>query len=181
MFNFVSILYILSIFKLFKYGLIELNALLEPLILAPLSYGILIISIIEYNVKYINQVKEQDWSSLISKIKYVTWEENSGFKIPNVFHMWCSIVENVKFLEKINKEEGLNFDYVLRFRTDIICKDGLSFLSNEFKHLKDNEVLFPSNLHWKGLNDSFFISNFNTILKFKNFLTFQKENIENVH
>ena len=89
-----------------------------------------------YNVKYINQVKEQDWSSLISKIKYVTWEENSGFKIPNIFHMWCSIVENVKYLEKINKEEGINFDYVLRFRTDIICKDGLSFLSNEFKHRK---------------------------------------------
>ena len=133
-----------------------------------------------YNVKYINQVKEQDWSSLISKIKYVTWEENSGFKIPNVFHMWCSIVENVKYLEKINKEEGLNFDYVLRFRTDIICKDGLSFLSNEFKHLKDNEVLFPSNLHWKGLNDSFFISNFNTILKFKNFLTFLEKFIKDM-
>ena len=30
-----------------------------------------------YNVKYINQVKEQDWSSLISKIKYVTWQENT--------------------------------------------------------------------------------------------------------
>jgi len=133
-----------------------------------------------YNVKYINQVKEKDWSSLISKIKYVTWEENSGFKIPNVFHMWCSIVENVKFLEKINKEEGLNFDYVLRFRTDIICKDGLSFLSNEFKHLKGNEVLFPSNLHWKGLNDSFFISNFNTILKFKNFLTFLEKFVKDM-
>ena len=38
--------------------------------------------------------------------------------------MWCSIVENVKYLEKINKEEGLNFDYVLRFRTDIIAKMG---------------------------------------------------------
>ena len=29
--------------------------------------------------------------------------------------------------------------------------------NNEINSLKDNEVLFPSNLHWKGLNDSFFI------------------------
>tara|TARA_E500000178_G_scaffold94998_1_gene93993 strand:+ start:4416 stop:5195 length:780 start_codon:yes stop_codon:yes gene_type:complete len=126
----------------------------------------------KYNIKFINQVKEQDWTNQISKVKYVTWEENSGFKIPNVFHMWYSIVENVNFLEKIIKEDGLNFDYVLRFRTDIICKDGLSFLSNEVNQLKDNEILFPSNLHWKGLNDSFFISNFNTFLEFKNFLSF---------
>ena len=126
----------------------------------------------KYNIKFINQVKEQDWTNQISKVKYVTWEENSGFKIPNVFHMWYSIVENVNFLEKIIIEDGLNFDYVLRFRTDIICKDGLSFLSNEVNQLKDNEILFPSNLHWKGLNDSFFVSNFNTFLEFKNFLSF---------
>tara|TARA_Y100001958_G_C21109585_1_gene456977 strand:- start:200 stop:979 length:780 start_codon:yes stop_codon:yes gene_type:complete len=126
----------------------------------------------KYNIKFINQVKEQDWTNQISKVKYVTWEENSGFKIPNVFHMWYSIVENVNFLEKIIKENDLNFDYVLRFRTDIICKDGLSFISNEVNQLKDNEILFPSNLHWKGLNDSFFVSNFNTFLKFKNFSSF---------
>ena len=126
----------------------------------------------KYNIKFINQVKEQDWTSHISKVKYVTWEENSGFKIPNVFHMWHSIVENINFLEKIIKETGLNFDYVLRFRTDIICKDGLSFISNEINQLKDNEVLFPSNLHWKGLNDAFFASTLNTILKFKNFIIF---------
>ena len=126
----------------------------------------------KYNIKFINQVKEQDWTNQISKVKYVTWEENSGFKIPNVFHMWYSIVENVNFLEKIIKEDGLNFDYVLRLRTDIICKDGLSFISDEINQLKDNEVLFPSNLHWKGLNDSFFVSNFNTFLEFKNFLSF---------
>ncbi len=134
----------------------------------------------KYDVKYINQIKEQDWSSHISKVKFVTWEENSGFKIPNVFHMWYSIIENIKFLEKINKRERLNFDYVLRFRTDIICKDGLSFLSNELKNLKDNEVLFPSNLHWKGLNDSFFITSYNTILKFDNFFLFLEKFIKDM-
>ena len=51
-----------------------------------------------------------------------------GFKIPNVFHMWYAILENINFLEIINKQDGLNFDYVLRFRSDIICKEGISFL-----------------------------------------------------
>ncbi len=132
----------------------------------------------KYDVKYINQVKEQDWTNNVSKVKFVTFEENSGFKIPNVFHMWCSIVENIKLLEKINKEQNINFDYVIRFRTDIICKDGLSFLSNELKNLKDNEVMFPSNLHWKGLNDCFFITNFKTILRFKFFLRFLEKFVE---
>ena len=134
----------------------------------------------KYNIKYINQVKEQDWTNQISKVKYVTWEENSGFKIPNVFHMWYSIVENIKFLEKTAKEDSLYFDYVLRFRTDIICKDGLNFLSKEINQLRDNQVLFPSNLHWKGLNDSFFVINFNTILKFKNFLSFLEKFVKDM-
>ena len=94
--------------------------------------------------------------------------------------MWCAILENINFLELINKQDGLNFDYVLRFRTDIICKDGLSFLSNELKNLKDNEVLFPSNLHWKGLNDSFFITSYNTILKFDNFFLFLEKFIKDM-
>ena len=54
--------------------------------------------------------------------------------------MWYAILENIKFLELINKQDGLNFDYVLRFRTDIICKEGISFLSFHLKNLKDNEV-----------------------------------------
>tara|TARA_B100001057_G_scaffold78261_1_gene73379 strand:+ start:788 stop:1567 length:780 start_codon:yes stop_codon:yes gene_type:complete len=126
----------------------------------------------KYNVNYISQVKEQDWNVQVSQVKFVTWEENSGFKIPNVFHMWYSIIENIRYLEKINKEKNFNFDYVLRFRTDIICKNGLNFLQDELKNLKDCEILFPSNLHWKGLNDSFFLTNFKTILKFKNLLNF---------
>ena len=126
----------------------------------------------KYDVKHINQVKEQDWKINISKVKYVTWEENSGYKISNTFHLWYSIVENVKFLEKINIEKNENFDFVIRLRTDIICKKGLNFLANEIKFLKENEVLFPSNLHWKGLTDTFFITNFKTILKFKNFFIF---------
>ena len=130
----------------------------------------------KYNVKFINMLKERDWTNNISKVKYVTWEENSGFKVSNIFHMWHSILENIKFLEKVNNNE--NFDFVLRFRTDIICKKGLNFLANEIKSLKDNEILFPSNLHWKGLNDSFFITNFSTILKFKDFFNFLEKFIE---
>ena len=121
-------------------------------------------------------LKENDWTNNISKIKYVTWEENSAYKVSNIFHMWHSILENIKFLEKVNNNE--NFDFVMRFRTDIICKKGLNFLANEIKSLKDNEVLFPSNLHWKGLNDTFFITNFSTILKFKDFFYFLEKFIE---
>ena len=134
----------------------------------------------KYDVKYLNQIKERDWSKNVSQVKFVTWEENSGFKIPNVFHMWHAILENINFLESINKKDGLNFDYVLRFRTDIICKEGISFLSHHLKNLKDNEVLFPSNLHWKGLNDSFFVTKFSTILSFKNFLNFLEKFIQDM-
>ena len=126
----------------------------------------------KYNIKFINLLKEQDWTNYISKVKYVTWEENSGFKIRNIFHMWHSILENIRFLEKINDNENKKFDFVIRFRTDIICKKGLNFLANEINSLKDNEILFPSNLHWKGLNDTFFITNFSTMLKFKDFFLF---------
>ena len=132
----------------------------------------------KYDIKYIHLLKERDWTNNVSKVKYVTWEENSGFKIPNTFHMWHSILENIKFLEKINNENNENFDFILRFRTDIICKKGLDFLTNEINSLKDDEVLFPSNLHWKGLNDSFFITNFSTILKFKDFFKFLEKFIE---
>ena len=131
-----------------------------------------------YNVKFVNLIKEQDWTDNISKVKYVTWEENSGFKVPNIFHMWYSIIENIKFLEKISDNEKENFDFVLRFRTDIICKKGLDFLANEINSLKNNEVLFPSNLHWKGLNDTFFVTNFLTIIKFKDFFTFLEKFIK---
>ena len=92
--------------------------------------------------------------------------------------MWHSILENIKFLEKLNNEKKEIFDFVLRFRTDIICKKGLKFLESEINSLKDNEILFPSNLHWKGLNDSFFITNFSTILGFKDFFTFLDEFIK---
>ena len=132
----------------------------------------------KYNVKFINLVKEQDWTNYVSKIKYVTWEENSGFKIPNIFHMWHSILENIRFLEKINDKENKKFDFVMRFRTDIMCKKSLNFLPNEINSLKDNEILFPSNLHWKGLNDTFFISNFSTMLKFKDFFSFLEKFVE---
>ena len=93
--------------------------------------------------------------------------------------MWYSIVENIKFFEKINEKEKINFDYILRFRTDIICK-GLSNLANEIKSLNSGEVLFPSNLHWKGLNDAFFISDFRTALRFKDFFIFLEKFIKDM-
>ena len=39
----------------------------------------------KYDIKYIHLLKEQDWTNNVSKVKYVTWEENSGFKVPKTF------------------------------------------------------------------------------------------------
>ena len=53
----------------------------------------------------------------------------------------------------------------------------MNFLADEIKSLKDKSFI-PSNLHWKGLNDTFFITNFSTILKFKDFFYFLEKFIE---
>ena len=65
-----------------------------------------------YNVQFLDQIKEQNWDEKVSKVKFVTWEENLAFKIPNIFHMWYSVLENIKFLTKISNNQNLNFDYV---------------------------------------------------------------------
>ena len=39
----------------------------------------------KYGVKYLRQVKERDWSKNVSQVKFVTWEENSGFKYQMFF------------------------------------------------------------------------------------------------
>ena len=59
----------------------------------------------KFNVKYIKLIKEKDWTNEISKVKYVTWEENTAYKVPNIFHMWHSITENINFLIEITEEK----------------------------------------------------------------------------
>ena len=126
----------------------------------------------KFNIEHIKIIKEKNWNDEISKVKYVTWEENTAYKVPNVFHMWHSIVENINFLTQVSDQKKIKFDYVIRFRTDIMCTKGLENLKTQLNKLKDDEVLFPSNLHWRGLNDTFFISNFTTFLKFGKILNF---------
>ena len=126
----------------------------------------------KFNVEHIKLIKEKNWNDEISKVKYVTWEENTGYKVPNIFHMWHSITENINFLIQVSEKKKIKFDYVIRFRTDIMCTQGLNNLKIQLNKLKNDEILFPSNLHWRGLNDTFFVSNFATFLKFKQIIKF---------
>jgi hypothetical protein len=131
-----------------------------------------------YNIQFLDQIKEQNWDEKVSKVKFVTWEENLAFKIPNIFHMWYSVSENIKFLTKISNDQNLNFDYVCRFRSDIMCTGKINYLKKELENLKENEILFPSNLSFRGITDLFFIADYKTFLKFKNILDYIDEFIK---
>tara|TARA_Y100000590_G_scaffold85984_1_gene96248 strand:- start:3176 stop:3955 length:780 start_codon:yes stop_codon:yes gene_type:complete len=126
----------------------------------------------KYQVKFINQIKENDWHNKIEKIKFVTGGENLSFKIQNVFHMWHSITENIHFLESVIKENNLSIDYVCRYRTDIMTLKGIKNLKRDLESLKNNEFLFSSNRHYRGITDLFFIAKIETFYKLKNIFNF---------
>ena len=46
----------------------------------------------KYKIKFINQIKQKDWSNEIDQVKFVTGDENLSWKINNIFHMWYAIV-----------------------------------------------------------------------------------------
>ena len=133
----------------------------------------------KYNIEFLNLIKEQNWDNNVAKVKFVDWGENQTFKLPNIFHMWFAVLENIKFLKDVSNNHKLNFDYVCRFRSDIVSVGSLKYLEKEFKNLKNNEILFPSNLHWKGITDLFFISDFKTFLKLENLLNYIDKFIDN--
>ena len=123
-----------------------------------------------YFVDEIKLIKQNDWSQEISKIKYVFGEENRSYKLENIFHMWHSISENIKFLEEYCDKNLLSFDYVCRFRGDLFSESKKIDISKNINKLNDNEIIFPENFHNRGLNDMFFIANFKTFIKIKNCL-----------
>ena len=125
-----------------------------------------------YELNYLKNIKLQNWDKEISNIKYVTGEENRSYKTVNIFHMWHSIVENIKYLKDLSENNDMQFDYVCRFRSDIISESENNFLDKELKKLKENEVLFPINFHNRGLNDLFFIAKYKTFLKFENMIEY---------
>ena len=120
-----------------------------------------------YFVDEIKLIEQKDWSEEISKIKYVFGEENRSYKLENIFHMWHSISENIKFLEEYCNKNLLNFDYVCRFRGDLFPESEKFDISKNINKLNDNEIIFPENFHNRGLNDLFFIANFKTFVKIK--------------
>ena len=96
-----------------------------------------------YKIKYIKYINLKNWLKNISKIHYVTGEENRSYKSINIFHMWHSITENLKFLKKISIKK--KFDYVCRFRSDLYSKTIKSNFTKEILNLKNNQILFPEN------------------------------------
>ena len=126
----------------------------------------------KYEIKFINQIKQKDWSNEIDQVKFVTGDENLSWKINNIFHMWYAIVENIKFLELVVSKNNLEVDYVCRFRTDIIALKDTKNIKKELINLRNNEFLFSSNRHFRGLTDLFFIANYETFLKLKNIVNF---------
>ena len=129
----------------------------------------------KYKVKFFNQIIEKNWGEEIGKIKYVTGGENLSYKIENVFHMWHSITENIKFLESVVKKNDLKIDYVCRFRTDIMTLKEIKYLKKDLELIENNQILFSSNRHFRGITDLFFVAKYETFLKIKNILIyFQK-------
>ena len=51
-----------------------------------------------YQINNYNLIELKNWESTLSKVKYVTGEENRSFKIENIFHMWLSISESIKLV-----------------------------------------------------------------------------------
>ena len=127
-----------------------------------------------YFVDEIKLIEQKDWSEEISKIKYVFGEENRSYKLENIFHMWHSISENIKFLEEYCKKNLSNFDYVCRFRGDLFSESKKFNISKNINKLKDDEIIFPENFHNRGLNDLFFIANFKTFIKLKECINYLK-------
>ena len=125
-----------------------------------------------YQIINLKKIKEKNWSDELKKVTYVTGEENRSYKIENIFHMWFSIIQNIKFLKDITEKEKTNFDYVCRFRSDIFEINQSNFLKKELIKLKEREILFPCNNHYRGLNDMFFITKYKTFLHFENMFSF---------
>ena len=81
------------------------------------------------------EITKKNWEEPISKILYVTGEENRSYKLLNIFNMWDSIAETSALLTKYCYEENDKFDYVLRYRTDLELISFKNF-TNQLLNLK---------------------------------------------
>ena len=77
--------------------------------------------------------------------------------------MWHSITENIEFLESVVKKNNLKFDYVCRFRTDIMTLKEIKHLKKDLEKIENNQILFSSNRHFRGITDLFFIGKYNLL------------------
>lgn len=114
-----------------------------------------------YNPIKIEEITKKNWDDAISRILYVTGEENRSYKLLNIFNMWDSIAATSNLLIKYCNEKNEKFDYVLRYRTDLELISFKNFY-NQVLNLKNNEILIPEVHNYRGINDQFFFMNFKT-------------------
>ena len=94
--------------------------------------------------------------------------EAKNIKVPdtavnteNTFHMWHAFSEACKEIKNFIFQK--KFDYVLRYRSDILPDENQIF---KFKSIRKKEILIPDRYHWNGINDQFFIFNFSDLSYF---------------
>jgi len=124
-----------------------------------------------YHPIQIQEINRNNWDALVKKIKYVTGEENRSYKISNVLNMWDSIQKTTDFFYKYCKKFDLNFDYILRYRTDLKLLSYKDF-SKQLLNLNNNEILIPECHNYRGVNDQFFFMNFKTFIILKGIISF---------
>lgn len=117
------------------------------------------------------EIDRVNWDTVVKKIKYVTGEENRSYKVTNVLNMWDSIQKTTIYFYEYCKKFNLNFDYILRFRTDLKLLSYKDF-SSQILNLNNDEILIPECHNYRGVNDQFFFMNFKTFIIFKKIINF---------
>lgn len=117
------------------------------------------------------EIDKVNWDTIVKKVKYVTGEENRSYKVTNVLNMWDSIQKTTIYFYEYCKKFNLNFDYILRFRTDLKLLSFKNF-SGQILNLNNDEILIPECHNYRGVNDQFFLMNFKTFIVFKKIINF---------
>ena len=121
----------------------------------------------------INLVEPKNWSSQVQTIKYPPSETPN---IQNFFHMWHSIEASYKNFIDYCESTNTRYDYVARFRSDILFSNKL-LDGSKILLLKSNELLVPDIYHWKGTNDQFAIMKTDTFKIYSQLLSFINDRV----
>ena len=106
------------------------------------------------------EIKNKNFSLEAKNIKV----PDTAVNTENTFHMWHAFSEACKEIKNFIFQK--KFDYVLRYRSDILPDENQIF---KFKSIRKKGILIPDRYHWNGINDQFFIFNFSDLSYFASF------------